>query len=125
MSTVLDHIVIVAPTLAAGARYVRSELGVEPQQGGSHPRMGTHNLLLSLGESTYLELFAAEPGAPNPSRPGWLALEAPSPDPPPRLAAWVVRTQNIHAASACCTSVVGTVEPMTRGALSWLITVTP
>src|SRR5258708_14883513 len=110
MATVLDHIVIVAPTLAAGAQYVRNELGVEPQQGGSHPRMGTHNLLLSLGESTYLEIIAADPAAPKPSRPRWFALDALSPDSPPRLAAWVVRTQNIHAASACCPSEVGTAE---------------
>ena len=125
MATVLDHIIIVAPTLAAGATYVKNALGVEPQQGGSHPRMGTHNLLLSLGQSTYLEIISVDPAAPKPSRPRWFALDALSPDSPPRLAAWVVRTQDIRAASACCASVVGTVEPMTRGPFSWLITVTP
>jgi hypothetical protein len=125
MATILDHIIIVAPTLAAGATYVRSELGVEPQRGGSHPRMGTHNLLLSLGESTYLEIISADPAAPKPSRPRWFALDALSSDSPPRLAAWVVRTRDIYATSACCNSVVGNVEPMSRGALSWLITVTP
>ncbi|HCV79405.1 VOC family protein, partial [Pseudomonas oryzihabitans] len=51
----LDHLVIVAPTLAAGARYVEERLGVALQPGGQHARMGTHNLLLGLGDG-YLEV---------------------------------------------------------------------
>jgi Glyoxalase-like domain len=123
--TVLDHIVVVAPSLAAGAAFVKESLGVEPQTGGAHPRMGTHNLLLSLGDSTYLEVIAVDPVAPKPSHPRWFALDALSPNSTPRLAAWVVRTPSIHASSAACTSIVGSVESMTRGALSWLITITP
>ncbi len=87
--------------------------------------MGTHNLLLSLGESTYLEVISIDPAAPKPSRPRWFALDALSPNSPPRLAAWVVRTRDIHGRSATHASVIGNVEPMTRGELSWLITITP
>lgn len=125
MASVIDHIVVVAPTLASGAAFVRNALGVEPQLGGSHARMGTHNLLLSLGESTYLEIIAVDPEAPKPARARWFALDELGAAASPYLAAWVVRTQDIRAASAACASVVGHVERMSRGAFSWEITITP
>jgi hypothetical protein len=125
MGTVLDHITVVAPTLAIGAEFVRDALGVEPQQGGSHPRMGTHNLLLPLGDSTYLEIISIDPAAAKPFCPRWFALDTLSPSSSPHLAAWVVRTPDIHASSVSCGSVLGSIEPMTRGSLSWLITITP
>lgn len=125
MNSELDHLVVVAPTLAAGAAYIQDTLGVELQHGGSHPRMGTHNLLLSLGESTYLEVISIDPLAPPPETPRWFELDQIHSNTMPYLAAWVVRTQNVHTASAPWTSIVGNVVPMTRGALSWLITVTP
>lgn len=125
MSTVLDHIVVVTPDLAAGARFVEDALGVAPQQGGAHPRMGTHNCLLRIGDSIYLEVIAPDPAALRPEHPRWFDLDRLAPDAPPRLAAWVVRAADIHAASAHCASIVGEVQPMSRGDLSWLITVTP
>jgi len=36
----LDHITITAPTLEAGAKLVEKVLGVTPQKGGEHPKMG-------------------------------------------------------------------------------------
>jgi hypothetical protein len=123
MSTSLDHITVVSPTLEAGAKFVREALGVEPQQGGSHPSMGTHNLLLSLGASIFLEIISVDPAAPKPSRPRWFGLDELAPESPPRLAAWVVRTNDIQASRSCSASVFGGVEPITRGALSWLMTV--
>ncbi len=50
----MDHMAITAPSLEAGVEYVRQTLGVGPQAGGEHPRMGTHNCLLKLGEKFYL-----------------------------------------------------------------------
>lgn len=123
MQTVIDHIVVVAPNLASGASYVCDALGVEMQQGGAHPRMATHNLLLRLGDSTYLEVISPDPSAPVPSRPRWFALDRLASDEQPKLAAWVVRAENIYSASSQCESVVGIVEAMSRGTLSWLITV--
>jgi hypothetical protein len=125
MASVIDHIVVVAPTLTSGAAFARNALGVEPQLGGSHARMGTHNLLLSLGESTYLEVIAIDPEAPKPARARWFALDELSAAASPYLAAWVVRTRDIRAASAAYASVVGQVEQMSRGTFSWEITITP
>lgn len=59
----LDHLTITAPTLESGAEFVRRSLGVDPQPGGEHPRMGTHNLLRRLGDSLFLEVIAPDPAA--------------------------------------------------------------
>ncbi len=122
-SSQLDHIVIVAPSLAQGVEYVRDALGVMPQPGGEHARMGTHNALLRLDDQTFLEVIAINPDAPNPGRPRWFELDRPNPDTPVRLATWVVRTDDIHAATAASPIPLGTMEPMTRGSLNWLITI--
>jgi len=123
MKTFLDHIAVVAPDLASGADFVERALGVRPQAGGAHPRMGTHNLLLRLGGDTYLEVIAPDPAAPRPGRARWFELDRLASGSVPRLAAWVARTDDIAAARQACGAAVGEVEPMTRGALSWRITI--
>ncbi len=123
MHTFMDHIVVIAPTLAIGAKYVEDALGVAPQAGGAHARMGTHNLVLRLGDTTYLEVMAADPAATAPDRPRWFGLDDLAATAVPRLATWVARTDAIHAAQAACAATAGPVEPMTRGNLSWQITI--
>ena len=118
-----DHLVVTAPTLQAGADWVEHALGVAPGPGGAHPRMGTHNLLLRLGESQFLEVLAPDPAAPRPDRPRWFALDELGPDDAPRLAAWVARTDDIRACPPEAFAVIGAVETMSRGAREWLITI--
>ena len=120
----IDHLVITAPDLASGAELVRRSLGVAPQAGGEHARMGTHNLLLKLGDSLYLEVISPDPAAPKPGRPRWFQLDEQQSD-PPRLATWVVRTSDIDATLAACPEPLGNVEPMSRGHLNWRITIPP
>lgn len=119
----IDHLTVTAPTLEAGAAFVRRTLGVAPQAGGEHPRMGTHNLLLRLGDSLFLEVISPNPGAPAPARPRWFALDTLQPDSAPALAAWVARTAGIGATASACSEALGNIEPMSRGALDWLITI--
>ena len=119
----IDHITITAPSLEIGAKFVRETLGVTPQSGGEHPRMGTHNLLLRLGDSLFLEIIAPDPAAPRPDRARWFALDSLQADAPPRLSTWVARTNDIHATGANSSEGLGNIEPMTRGALNWLITI--
>lgn len=121
--TVIDHIVITAPTLDCGAEFIWQQLGVEMQTGGEHPRMGTHNLLLSLGESVYLEVIAPNPDAPKPERSRWFGLDAMSSDAKPRLSSWVARTEDIQKTAADSSEPLGNIETMSRGALEWLITI--
>jgi hypothetical protein len=119
----IDHIVITAPDLEVGAEFVRQTLGVIPQSGGAHPRMGTHNLLLRLGDSLYLEVISTNPDAPRPERSRWFALDSLDPDSTPKLAGWVVRTSDIQTTAAGSSEPLGAIESMTRGTLSWLITI--
>jgi glyoxalase-like protein len=119
----IDHLVVTAGSLAEGADYVRRALGAELQPGGEHALMGTHNCLLRLGERVYLEVIAANPAAAAPGRPRWFQLDRPDAVRTPRLATWVARTDDIHAAAARSPVPLGTIEPMSRGGLEWLITV--
>ncbi|MDB5923814.1 MAG: hypothetical protein JWN13_2750 [Betaproteobacteria bacterium] len=119
----IDHLVVAAATLDAGAEYVRATLGVEPEVGGTHERMGTHNRLLKLGEALYLEVIAIDPSAAPLSRARWFGLDRLAPDDPPQLLTWVVRTHDIDGSVARSGVVLGPVETMTRGNLSWRITV--
>jgi len=119
----IDHLVVTASDLPAGADFVRRSLGVTPQPGGEHVRMGTHNLVLKLGDSLYLEVIASNPKAPAPGRPRWFGLDELKPDTPPRLATWAARTEDIRSTLAACSEPLGEVEAMSRGELDWLITI--
>jgi Glyoxalase-like domain len=112
----IDHIAVAAPTLEDGVGWVRERLGVEPQRGGRHERMGTHNCLMRLGEKLYLEVIAIDPAAPDPGRPRWFDLDR---NASTGLRTWVARTDDIQGCGWA-----GTPERMTRGALHWMISVT-
>jgi hypothetical protein len=119
----IDHLTITAPSLELGAAHVERVLGIALQPGGEHPRMGTHNLLLKLGDALFLEVIAVNPAAARPPRPRWFALDGLVDAAAPRLAHWVARTDAIRSAPPDYLELVGTVETMTRGALQWLITI--
>jgi hypothetical protein len=119
----VDHLIVTAASLAEGVEHVRRALGVEMQAGGEHVRMGTHNFLLKLGEKLYLEVIAANPGAPSPGRPRWFQLDEPDSVGAPRLATWAARCDDIHTAAAASPVSLGKVEAMSRGSFEWLITV--
>jgi hypothetical protein len=122
VTTRIDHLVVTAPDLASGADLVRRVLGVELQAGGKHTRIGTHNLLLKLGDSVYLEVIAPDPDTPDPGRPRWFDLDRRD---PPRLATWAARTSDIRSAAAAASEPLGPVEQMTRGDMRWQITIPP
>lgn len=119
----MDHMAITAPSLEVGAAYVRETLGVSLQMGGEHLRMGTHNCLLKLGEKFYLEVIAVNPSAPRPNRRRWFQLDEPDPTQPVRLATWIARTDDIHAAATASPISLGEVEPMSRSPMNWRITI--
>ncbi|WP_431036937.1 VOC family protein [Pseudomonas yamanorum] len=123
MQTLLDHLVIVAPTLDAGDRFVSQRLGVELQPGGCHPSMGTHNKLLRLGAHFYLEVIAINPAAVPADRPRWFGLDGLPDNSAPRLAHWVARVDTLTALSPTLVEIVGQVQPMSRGELRWDITI--
>ena len=119
----LDHLVITAPTLEAGSKYIQRELGVIPQSGGRHARMSTHNCLVKLGEMTYLEAIAPDPDAPKPERTRWFELDVLEKSSPARLATWVVRVNDIEAALAASPIPLGRIEALSRGQMNWRISI--
>jgi len=125
LETRLDHLVIASPSLEAGIDWVRKRLGTSLEPGGEHPAMGTHNALVRLGADRYLEVLGPNPTAPRPNRPRWFGLDGLAPDDPPRLAAWVARTNDIEAAAARSPIPLGPIESMSRGPLRWRITIPP
>ena len=119
----IDHLVVTAPSLAVGIDYVERSLGCKMQPGGQHPRMGTHNALLRLGDQCYLEVIAIDPNAASPQRPRWFELDTLAANSRPRLAGWVMRTNDIQKVAQLPQLNVGPVEEMSRGTLEWQITI--
>lgn len=119
MTAHLDHLVIAARTLEEGRAWLEGRLGVTMQAGGEHAAFGTHNLLLSLGPSAYLEVIAVNPAAPAPSRPRWFGLDTPDLtrklDAGPALIHWVARTAQPPADAL----------ELSRGENRWALTVPP
>jgi len=76
MKLAIDHLVIAAPDLASGTAHVADVLGIAPQGGGAHPRMGTHNRVLGMFGGMYLEVIAIDPEAAAPQRPRWFGLDS-------------------------------------------------
>jgi hypothetical protein len=116
----MDHLVVVAETLAAGVEHVEKLLGVAMSPGGEHATMGTHNLLLSLGD-TYLEVIATNPAAPSPGRPRWFDMDNFSGA--PRLTNWVARTTDLPEALALAPAGSGDIKSLSRGDLRWSMAV--
>ena len=128
MGSRLDHITIAALTLEQGVEHVRRCLGVVVPPGGQHPLMGTHNCLMRLGEGLFLEIIAPDPVA-TPQRTRWFALDDPQMRERlgrgPQLVTWVIRVPDLTAALRGPGIIAGEAVPLTRGSLSWLISVPP
>ncbi|PJI43922.1 MAG: riboflavin deaminase [Ferrovibrio sp.] len=108
----LDHITVISPTLAEGVAHVQACLDIDVPFGRRHPDMGTHNHLLRLGESVYLEIIAVNPAAPQPSRPRWFGLDNAAVvradwDSGRRLRGWVARTNDLDAVLARYADILG------------------
>ena len=60
----VDHVIVGVSDLEQGVREMERRTGIRAVTGGTHPGHGTRNALLSLGEDTYLEIYAPNPGEP-------------------------------------------------------------
>jgi len=108
----LDHLTVIAPNLAEGVAHVRACLDLDVPFGQRHEYMGTHNHLLQLGGSVYLEIVAPDPDAPSPGRPRWFGLDDAKSvraawDAGRRLRGWVARVDGIDAVLAGREAVFG------------------
>ena len=104
---VLDHLTLIAPTLAEGVEHVNECLGIEVPFGTRHTYMGTHNHRLQLGENVYLEVVALDPDGVDPPRARWFGVDDPNQvrkdwDQKRRLKGWVAATDSIDASVRQC-----------------------
>ena len=118
----LDHLAVAADSLAQGTAHVREALGLDIPPGGRHPLMGTHNRLMRLGEDEFLEVIAIDPDAPPPVRPRWFALDRRA-ERRPRLATWIVRTDDLDGALARLPRECGPAVGLERDGLRWRLSV--
>jgi hypothetical protein len=123
----LDHIVIAAKSHDEGARFIQEKLGTDIPAGGKHPLMGTHNCLMRLGSSAFLEVIAIDPDAEGPGGPRWYSLDdlalQQRLEVSPQLIAWVLRTRNIEHDALTAGYSAEDVISVSRGTLSWRLTV--
>jgi hypothetical protein len=130
MTLNLDHLVVVAPSLEAGAAHVREQIGIDMPAGGKHPEMGTHNLLLRLGDAVFLEVIAVDPAAGAPAGPRWFGLDDAGAvlsawNEGRRLRGWVARTDDLDGVLAHHGALLGRKTPVSRGDRRWFFAVRP
>ncbi len=89
----IDHLVYVAADLDCGIAEIEGLLGVRACAGGRHTAWGTHNALVALGSTSYLEIIAPDPNAPpfGDGRPFGLDVAGPS-----RLTAWAAKGADLE-----------------------------
>jgi len=91
----LDHLIVGARDLDEGIAYLERLSGYRASYGGSHPGRGTRNALLKLGDRSYLEILAPDPGQ---STLVW-HKELRTLD-EPRLVGWAERVNDINSLAA-------------------------
>lgn len=97
----LDHLTIIAPTLAEGVQHVSDCIGLEVPFGTRHDYMGTHNHRLQLGKNVYLEIVALDPNGVDPGRARWFGVDDAGKvrsdwEQGRRLRGWVAAVSNIE-----------------------------
>lgn len=116
----LDHLAVAGETLEEAAAHVEAALGLPMQPGGAHPKFGTHNRLMGLGDGLYLEAIAIDPEAPAPDHPRWFDLDRLSG--PAHLRNWIARVDDLDAALTLHGG-AGTSLELARGDLRWRMAV--
>jgi hypothetical protein len=89
--------------------------------------MGTHNLVLRLGDRIYLEVIAIDPAGNAPSRPRWFGLDDADTRAQlrvkPRLLTWAARASDIERVAKRSSVALGSIHAMERGDYKWRITI--
>jgi hypothetical protein len=88
----VDHLVYGTRDLDAGIAALEKLLAVRATPGGQHPGRGTHNALIALGSSTYIEIISPDPQQPKPDLPRPFGLDDLS---QPRLVTWAANESDL------------------------------
>lgn len=120
----IDHPVYAAPDLGVAIDDLERRFGVGAEFGGEHNGLGTHNALLALGPTTYLEVIAAHADQPASSTRRSFGIYGLA---EPRLAGRLPRHRRGHRAGAEPRFQPGDAIPMGRAdatgtVLRWQVT---
>jgi hypothetical protein len=91
----LDHLIFAALDLDEGVREVEARFGVRAGEGGQHTGQGTHNKLVALGPTSYLEIIAPDPSQPDPAGPRPYGVDGIAGS---GLVGWAIACEDIDAA---------------------------
>lgn len=124
----LDHLTVIAPTLAEGVAHVRNCLDLDVPFGTRHVYMGTHNHRLQLGHNVYLEIVAFDPAGTDPGRARWFGLDNHQQvradwNDGRRLRGWVANTASIDAVLAAHPALFGDKVPLPTDAPSFAFSI--
>src|SRR5215208_6799850 len=89
----VDHLVYAVPDLDRGIAHIEQLLGVTATPGGRHAGRGTHNALLALGPTTYLEIIGPDPAQAGVSKPFWFGADRVT---APMLVTWAANASGLE-----------------------------
>ena len=72
----LDHIVLGSFNLEEGTEYIENKLKTKLSDIGYHKDIGTHNRVIRISESVYIEMVAIDPEGKNLKNRKWFNLDA-------------------------------------------------
>lgn len=130
-SSTIDHIVIGAANLEKATKKVEGLLKTTFSTSGNHVSMATHNRLLKLQNSIYMEIIATDPIASFPKscnrEKRWFSLDSSKTkrrlSRAPQPLCWVVAVNNIEQSASNCGYEPGRITEMSRGDFRWKLTV--
>jgi hypothetical protein len=71
----VDHLVYATPDLETTVAELERQLGVRATPGGQHIGRGTHNALIALGPSSYIEIVGPDPAQSGYATPRWFGID--------------------------------------------------
>jgi hypothetical protein len=110
----IDHLVYSTTDLEEGVADLEACLGMRPTLGGQHPGRGTHNALLALSDSSYLEVIGPDTTQADTVSPRWFQIDSLD---APRLVTWAVKEDELNklrAKAKACGICLGPVVSGTR-----------
>ena len=127
----IDHIVIGAANLEKATKKVEGLIKTKLSTSGKHSLMATHNRLVRLQNSAYMEIIAIDPSASFPKsctrEKRWFSLDSNKTKRrlslAPQPLCWVVAVNNIEQTALNCGYEPGRITEMSRGDFRWKLTV--
>ena len=116
----LDHVAVLGESLEEAVAHAEAALRCPMLPGGAHPRYGTHNQLLGLGDGVYVEAIAVDPSAAAPEGARWFGLDRFAGA--ARLDKWICRVPDMEAALRTL-PMAGAPVALSRGTLRWVMAV--